>query len=456
MSSNRFPLRVAEVALHRHFLPMRIPFRVAGARIDRIEQITARVRVIGPDGSVAAGLSADSPAPIWFDKGRPQAEVRADLAAALDYAAAIYLAAPPMTAFDLACEGNAAQETWRRDQSRRGGQAIPETIAAFGPALLDRAVLDALCKLSGHGLFDAVRRNLPGVDARLTPGLRGVDLDSWLRNLAPRNSIAVRHTIIGLDGPRPADDLPFTLAEVIRAYGNRYFKIKMGGDFDHNLALFAEIGAGLTQSRAADWAVTLDCNECFTDADEFAEMTARLARAPELGAFWDRVLYLEQPVHRRYWRSQPLKDMGKPVIIDETEGGFDDAAFAFGLGYRGVSAKSVKGFYKALLNAAQVTLTRPGCFLTAEDMNHPAGLVLQQDIAIALLLGLPHIEKNGHHFIGPVDRTAPFAPDAAAWPATYHNKGDRVGVRISGGRVSLGAGVHHAGFMSHAAGGHGL
>lgn len=454
-ASNRVEVRVVDAEVHTHSLGLRIPFAVAGTELTEVEQITLAVTVETRDGRTATGLSADSPAPIWFDKERPSDAVHADLKASLDNAVSVYRDHSFAAAFDLSADADRAQEAWRRDRAAAAGESIPETVAAFGPSLLDRAIVDAVCKLRGVSFHDAVKANLLGVDARLTPGLAGHDLNAWLATLAPKDRIAIRHTVTGLEqlgpdggGTAPADGLPFFLRDVIARYGNRYFKIKMRNDLAYNRALFTELSAVLIDCLGGAWAVTLDCNECFDSTAELSDMLASLTATDGLGSFWNRVLYLEQPVCRKRWLDEPVRAVGKPVIIDETEGSYGDAERAFELGYKGVSAKSLKGFYKALLNAASVSLTRPDCFVTAEDMNHPAGLAFQQDIAKSLLLGLPHAEKNGHHFIGPVDAAGPYAPDAAAYPDLYRREGDRVSVIIREGCVSLGRAANRTNFMS--------
>ncbi len=71
-------------------------------------------------------------------------------------------------------------------------------------------------------------------------------------------------------------------------------------------------------------------------------------------------------------------------------------------------------------------------------MNHPPGLALQQDLAIAGLLGLTHAEKNGHHYIGA--RTA--SPQAIAalrahHPALYVLEQDSFRLAIKGGHAAI-------------------
>ena len=37
--------------------------------------------------------------------------------------------------------------------------------------------------------------------------------------------------------------------------------------------------------------------------------------------------------------------------------------------------------------------------MTGEDLTIQAGLALQQDLALVSLLGLTHVERNGHHYV---------------------------------------------------------
>src|SRR5213076_153366 len=65
----------------------------------------------------------------------------------------------------------------------------------FGPALLDRAVLDALCRALGISFYEAIRANIVGLD---------VD-QGFLKSLKPQERIAARHTV-GLVDPITASE----------------------------------------------------------------------------------------------------------------------------------------------------------------------------------------------------------------------------------------------------------
>src|SRR6185295_7226775 len=59
----------------------------------------------------------------------------------------------------------------------------------FGPALLDRALLDALCRARGVSFYEAVRTNLPRI------AFSGLNMNLFLAGLAPADRIAARHTV---------------------------------------------------------------------------------------------------------------------------------------------------------------------------------------------------------------------------------------------------------------------
>ena len=38
-------------------------------------------------------------------------------------------------------------------------------------------------------------------------------------------------------------------------------------------------------------------------------------------------------------------------------------------------------------------------FMSAEDLTTQAGVAVQQDLALATLIGATHVERNGHHYV---------------------------------------------------------
>jgi hypothetical protein len=79
--------------------------------------------------------------------------------------------------------------------------------------------------------------------------------------------------------------------------------------------------------------------------------------------------------------------------------------------------------------------------MSAEDLTTLAGVSVQQDLALVSLLGLGHVERNGHHFIDGMS----FAPEpeqaafARTHPDLYSRSGGPTRLRIEAGRLQLGS-----------------
>jgi hypothetical protein len=91
------------------------------------------------------------------------------------------------------------------------------------------------------------------------------------------------------------------------------------------------------------------------------------------------------------------------LIIDESDGTLDSLPTALDLGYDGTSHKNCKGIVKGLANAAllnkrQLEQPEKNFLLTGEDLANVGPIALNQDLAIVAALGIPHVERNGHHY----------------------------------------------------------
>ena len=102
-------------------------------------------------------------------------------------------------------------------------EGIPALAAAFGPAQIDKAILDALLRAYGRDVFSGLGENIAGLDARLTPDIDDGIIAGYLRSRNPQPRIMVRHTVGMAD---PVDALPAIHAQT----GCRYFKLKLSGD----------------------------------------------------------------------------------------------------------------------------------------------------------------------------------------------------------------------------------
>jgi hypothetical protein len=444
--------RVVAVELLERDVRLRMPFRFGAATLTAAPQAFARARIRLEDGREAWGAAAELLAPKWFDKDPALSnednfeQLRASLAQARE----AYAAHEPRTA-------------WAHAAPAQG------LVASYGPALLDRALLDALCRALGVSFYRAVQANLVGAQA-----VEDIDLGAFFATLKPRAALAARHTV-GLLDPitaaeqraRVGDGLPETLEEVIARYGHRYFKLKVAGDVAADLERLRAIATVLDRRREP-YFVTLDGNEQYSGIEGVAELWSRMKAEPRLARLVAAVLFIEQPVRRQAALERPLAGIDRPVIIDESDDALDAFPRARALGYRGVSSKTCKGLYKSLLNAARCaewnksgsgpnSFAReefgpdPIFFLSGEDLTIQPGIALQQDTALVSLLGLTHVERNGHHYVNGMAGLPQAEQEAflAAHPDLYEKSHGAVRVRIEDGLLQIGS-LECTGYASRA------
>jgi hypothetical protein len=453
-------LSVRAIDLFERPVTMRLPFRFGSVTVRETVQAFVRTEVEIAGGSRAIGFAAELKVPKWFDKSPSlsNADNVAQLDRALSLARAAYLSDErPASVFGHHLRHAAGV---RKAAAAAG---LPPLVASFGLALVDRTLIDAIGRHLVAPFATLLNRNAVGfAPAEIAPDLADLDTAGFLAALAPQDRIAARHTV-GLIDPLSADDrtvdmpddgLPVTLVEVIAAYGHDHFKLKVGGDIDADVARLTRIAAILdAKVGPGRYRVTLDGNEQYPDAASVAELVARMRATPALAHLMRALLLVEQPIARAEALRAPLGALGRdvPVIIDESDGADDALPQALALGYRGVSSKACKGVWRALVNRARL-MRVPGGILSAEDLTTQAGLAVQQDLALVSVLGIGHVERNGHHY---VDGFAG-APDTeqsaflAAHPDLYRRHGARVRLDIRGGALDL-ASVNRAAGLGSAA-----
>ena len=79
--------------------------------------------------------------------------------------------------------------------------------------------------------------------------------------------------------------------------------------------------------------------------------------------------------------------------------------------------------------------------MTGEDLTTQAGLAVQQDLALVSLIGLTHVERNGHHYVnGMADLPeAEQAAFLAAHPDLYERSNGAVRLKIANGQLAIGS-----------------
>jgi L-alanine-DL-glutamate epimerase-like enolase superfamily enzyme len=432
-SLNAVKLRIAGIELFERDVRLRMPFRFGVVTLTESPQAFVRARIRTEDGRQAEGAAAELLAPKWFDKNPALSnednveQLRASLRAARE----AYLAHDAATA-------------WGHSTPTRG------LVENYGPALIDRAVLDALCRGLGISFYEAIRRNVVGAEA-----FEGLDLPGLFSKLKEQRAIAARHTV-GLVDPitaadvkeRVGDGLPETLEEVVARYGHRHFKLKVGGDAKADVERLAAIAAVLDRI-AEPYHASLDGNEQYEDIGGVAALWSRMKADARLKRMVASILFVEQPVKRRNALSRPVKGIDKPVIIDESDDSLDAFPRARALGYRGVSSKTCKGIYKSLINRARCEAWNAGTsgtkpdvgdfFMSGEDLTIQPGLALQQDLALVSLIGITHVERNGHHYVNGMAALPGGEQDAflAGHPDLYERSHGAVRTKIRNGSLQI-------------------
>ena len=447
-------IAIKDIEFYVRDMTMRMPFKFGNAVVDSLTALHVAMDVELGNGRRARGWAADMLSPRWFDKDPSksvaegiQTLVDGARAAAAAYGEAGRAGATPFAIWEAGYE---ASRAWGR------AQGVNSLLASNGAALMERALIDGLGVALGQPYFALLQGNVLGLALeRIHPQLTGLDLAAVLP-AAPVRSLYVRHTV-GLVDPirtaaiapeeRLADGLPQSLEECVQVQGLRYFKIKIGGDPAADFDRLAEIAALLDECRA-EYHITLDGNEQYSDAADLLALLERVEK--ELGTFYGRILYVEQPMDRALSLDPALKsDLGvlaakRPLLIDESDESLDSFSRALDLGYSGVSSKCCKGLVKALANSALAWqhkgAGRP-CFVAAEDLTAVPVVPLHQDLAHVAALGIGHVERNGHHYVRGLDHlsAAERAWCLARHGALYRAAGQSGLLDIRGGQIAVGS-----------------
>jgi L-alanine-DL-glutamate epimerase-like enolase superfamily enzyme len=438
-------IAVRKIALFERPIRFARPFRFGAVTITDAVQVFVRAEVELEGGKTAVGASAEMLAPKWFDKRADLSaeETAAELRRSLVLARDLYLSGSGFeTAFGLHAARIGAQLAACADED------IPRLAAGFGPAEIDKAVLDAVLRATGTDFFSGMSGNIAGLDARLTSDLTNDDVASFLRGRQRLERVAVRHTV-GLDDAIEGNG---GVADPLETSGARYFKLKLGGDPEADAGRLIRIGRELATLPYA-FQATLDANEQYADLAALGALVERLDRDADLAPIAQRLLYIEQPMPRDITRRSPLGALSRrDFIIDEADDSYDAFPQAKSLGYRGISSKSCKGIYKAMLNAARAAKWSGAgqrFFVSGEDLTCQAGLAVQQDLALGAFIGVTHAERNGHHYVdgfngAPANEARAFL---ATHPDLYSGDGNAVRLAIHDGDLLTGSLVT-AGFAS--------
>jgi len=430
-------LAIRDISLFERPIPFAKPFRFGSVVITSAVQVFVRAEIEIEGRGISVGAGAEMMAPKWFDKRAhlsPQQTVDG-LRRALSIARGLYLA---RSEFDTAFGHHAAIIAAQVEACAKAD--IPPLAAGFGPAEIDKAILDALLRGSDTGFFDGMASNIAGIDARLSPDVSGRDVTEFLAARERLKRVAIRHTV-GMDDRIEGEG---GVADPHENAGARYFKLKLNGDVAHDTDRLIRIGNELA-TLPYDYRVTLDANEQYADLSDLGEMVDRLVRDAPLRPIASKLLYIEQPMPRDITRQSPLGALAeRDFIIDEADDSYDAFPAARELGYRGISSKSCKGLYKSIINAtraAKWSACGEKCFVAGEDLTCQAGLAVQQDLALGALIGVTHAERNGHHYVDgfadtPADEAKAFLENH---PDLYTSHAGKVRLAVHDGDLLTGS-----------------
>lgn len=458
------PIQLLDLELRKADIRTRMPFRYGIATLTEVPYLLL-FATFEVDGIRTQGVAADMLPPKWFTKipdAHPADEI-ADMLSVIRHAAT--------AAMDMG-----SQESlfgwWRELNERCQGASemadFPPLLRGFGVSLLERTAWHALAEVRQRPFHRLVRENAAQIDLGVIhPELVDSVPADWLPE-SPSGSIAARHTI-GLADPLtdaqiPADErledgLPQSLEACIGFYGLTHFKIKLPADPSVAQQRLRDL-ARIFEQHSPLARITVDGNEFFTQADAFRAYWESLQSDPAVRRMLqDRLLLIEQPVHRDQalsssvaepfaaWEDRP------PIIIDESDAETTSFRTALQLGYEGTSHKNCKGVIKGLANACLVKYHNRShrangqgkpLLLTGEDLANLPPVALLQDLAVDAVLGLEHVERNGHHYFAGLSPFPPqlhqpmmdahpdlfhwhTCPDGSRWPA----------VSVSEGRLQL-------------------
>jgi hypothetical protein len=408
-------IRILHGDVHLIDLTTRLPFKYGIATMTRAPQAFVRLQV-EIDGQPSTGVAADILPPKWFTKvaDKPLDVEIDEMLDVIDHAVAAAAGVAAETVFDAWRQVFKAQLRWGHERN------YPSLLTQFGTTLVERALIEAYCRALKRPFAAVVRDNELGIrlghfDQRLADADGSPD---ELLPRRPRRSIIARHTV-GMADPledsdiEPAarldDDLPQSLAESIRRYGLKHFKIKLSGNAQPDIERLARVAAVIDRNIKGEFAFSLDGNESFRSFEAFRSYWETVDRAQQPSRFFSRLMFVEQPFHRDValdadvlggltrWNERPR------LIIDESDAEIDSLARALEIGYHGTSHKNCKGVFKGIANACLLELLRSSLgadrlVMSGEDLANIGPVALLQDLAVVATLGVASVERNGHHY----------------------------------------------------------
>lgn len=446
-------IRLSSFELESHDLSTRMPFKYGIATMTHLPHLFVRIEATF-SGEPALGISADHLPPKWFTKEAekdPLEEID-DMLRVIRSAGVFAQSISAPSVFDFWLQLYQAQNSWAEKEG------IPPLLAHFGTSLIERALIDAFCRMTGSPFAALLKENAFGIQwGALRPELAGYEPDDLLP--PPIQSITIRHTV-GLADPlfedeipiaeKLQDGLPQSLESCIQFYGITHFKIKVNGQLSQDMERLEAIERLFQTLNLTDFAFTLDGNEQFKDVDSFQTFWQALNRSVRMETFFKRLLFVEQPFHRDLALSEAIGlalkawDSAPPIIIDESDATIDAAFTAMERGYQGTSHKNCKGVFKGIINRATINLRnrKAGAEkfrMSGEDLANIGPIANHVDLVVQATLGNRSVERNGHHYFKGLSVFNQSIQKNALnhFPSLYTRERDYVRLNIQNGTLDM-------------------
>ncbi len=446
-------IQIPSFRLERHNISTRMPFKYGIATMTHLPHLFVHIKARF-DGDTQSGISADHLPPKWFtkDPDKDPLEEIEDMLTVIEKAGKHAQSISASSVFNFWYTLYQKQDAWALENN------IPPLLAHFGTSLVERALIDAYCRHQKKTFAELLHTNQFGIRwTALRPELEGIDLKDLLP--APLNSIIVRHTV-GMADPlsendiieadRIYDGLPQSLEACIRFYGVKHFKIKVNGKLDQDIERLESIEKLFTKLHLEDFGFTLDGNEQFKDVDTFRLFWNALQQSEAMKAFFERLIFVEQPFHRSVALSEEIGPALKtwadapPIIIDESDSTLESMTRALELGYSGTSHKNCKGIFKGIINRATINYRNQQAgsemyLMSGEDLANIGPIANHQDLVVQAVLGNASVERNGHHYFKGLSIFSETIQDQAiqSFPKLYAPQDDYVRLDVQQGRLDV-------------------
>ncbi|WP_269542193.1 hypothetical protein [Cerasicoccus fimbriatus] len=313
----------------------------------------------------------------------------------------------------------------------------PAAAAAFGVAIIERALMDAFCRGTEKPFAACLRDNDFKIElgkvCRPLKGRHPSDL------LMPVNTGSMPLQML------IAPDAPQAQLDEAVAKGYRNFSLGLTGQASTDLLRIISLAESLDRIEGR-YAVSLEGNAAFTEARALRELWDGVKSTPELKKFSRSIVCIEQPFAVddtlsnaalalfAEWPDRPA------IIIDESDDEFGACARALEWGYAGTVFRAERGIIPGIIDA---------CLLGARRDREPIGkwtmiggplsnglpLAQLSEIAATAALGLGSCTVSPATF-EPIAADVPWREDiASAHTETFDSD---LCLQASGGGISLG------------------